>query len=210
MPARPLVAGCWWRSESADHPVDPWLHRAVAITAEHGGTVTAQRSRRNYNDAAGHNAGPRTGAQRSAHAVSTRRAGSPQVIAETFKTRLHLGRRFDTLHAVTDAARTAIWAYAGPGSDLSIHPCLDGPARRYGICAAGAEGRSTQWDEIKAAVSGDQRQWRYHHPPPCGRSRPPRRANIDPAASRPVRGGPAGGEVLDPAGILNPGVLLGR
>ena len=31
--------------ESADHPVDPWLDRALEIAAEHGGALTARRSR---------------------------------------------------------------------------------------------------------------------------------------------------------------------
>ena len=31
--------------ESADHPIDPWLDRALEIAAEHGGTVIARRSR---------------------------------------------------------------------------------------------------------------------------------------------------------------------
>src|SRR5262249_57880372 len=37
--------------ESADHPVDPWLDRALEIVAEHGGVLTARRSRENSSDA---------------------------------------------------------------------------------------------------------------------------------------------------------------
>lgn len=97
-------------------------------------------------------------------------------------------------------------------SDLSIHPCLpDGPAPYYGIYAGGRWGSlDAQWDEIKAAVSEaisasggtithhhavgrDHRAW-------YDRQRP------DPFAAA-LR---AAKSALDPAGILNPGVLLGR
>lgn len=100
--------------ESADHPIDPWLHRAVAITAEHGGTVTAQRSRGTTSDATEHNAAAnwrsaflRMPYQRDA---LVRRG----VIAETFETACTWDG-FDTLHAaVTDAARPRSGRYAGP------------------------------------------------------------------------------------------------
>lgn len=142
--------------ESADHPIDPWLHRAVAITAEHGGTVTAQRSRGTTSDATEHNAAAnwrsaflRMPYQRDA---LVRRG----VIAETFETACTWDG-FDTLHAaVTDAARTAIWKVCGTGvvTCRFTHVYPDGPAPYYGIYAGGRWGSlDAQWDEIKAAVS---------------------------------------------------------
>lgn len=199
--------------ESADHPIDPWLHRAVAITAEHGGTVTAQRSRGTTSDATEHNAAAnwrsaflRMPYQRDA---LVRRG----VIAETFETACTWDG-FDTLHAaVTDAARTAIWKVCGTGvvTCRFTHVYPDGPAPYYGIYAGGRWGSlDAQWDEIKAAVSEaisasggtithhhavgrDHRAW-------YDRQRP------DPFAAA-LR---AAKSALDPAGILNPGVLLGR
>ena len=59
--------------ESADHPVDTWMERALEITAEHGGNTIARRGR---NETA-----PRRGEELAfglpAHAIPTRRPGPP-------------------------------------------------------------------------------------------------------------------------------------
>jgi alkyldihydroxyacetonephosphate synthase len=87
----------------------------------------------------------------------------------------------------------------------------DGPAPYYGIYAGGRWGSlDTQWDEIKAAVSDAiitaGGSITHHHA--VGRDHRPwyDRQRPDPfaVALRAVK------SALDPAGILNPGVLVDR
>ena len=197
--------------ESADHPIDPWLDRAVQIASDHGGTVTARRSRETESgttetDASANwrSAFLRMPYQRDALA---RRA----VIAETFETACTWDA-FDTLHAaVTEAARSAIERVCGTGvvTCRFTHVYPDGPAPYYGIYAGGRWGSlDAQWDDIKSAVSeaiaaGGGTITHHHavgrdHRPWYDRQRP------DPFAAA-LR---AAKSALDPAGILNPGVLL--
>jgi alkyldihydroxyacetonephosphate synthase len=197
--------------EAVDHPTDPWLHRALEITAEHHGTVTARRSRDTAGDAANNDASAkwrsaflRMPYQRDALA----RRG---VIAETFETACTWDG-FDALHAaVTEAARTAIERVCGTGAVTCrfTHVYPDGPAPYYGIYAAGRWGSlDAQWDEIKAAVSeaiiAAGGTITHHHA--VGRDHRPwyDRQRPDPFAAA-IR---AAKSALDPAGILNPGVLV--
>ncbi|MGH3598107.1 MAG: FAD-binding oxidoreductase, partial [Mycobacterium sp.] len=197
--------------ESADHPIDPWLDRALEIAAEHRGTVTARRSRDNAggpapNDASANwrSAFLRMPYQRDALA----RRG---VIAETFETACTWGG-FDALHvAVTEAARAAIERVCGAGAVTCrfTHVYPDGPAPYYGIYAAGRWGSlDAQWDEIKAAVAeaiiACGGTITHHHA--VGRDHRPwyDRQRPDPFAAA-MR---AAKSALDPAGVLNPGVLV--
>lgn len=197
--------------ESADHPVDAWLQRALDIAADHGGTVTARRGRENISDPTQNDASTnwrsaflRMPYQRDALA---RRS----VIAETFETACTWAG-FDTLHAaVTDAARRAIAHVCGTGlvTCRFTHVYPDGPAPYYGIYAGGRWGSlDAQWDEIKAAVSEAISTAggtiTHHHA--VGRDHRPwyDRQRPDPFAAA-LR---AAKSVLDPAGILNPGVLV--
>jgi len=197
--------------ESADHPIDPWLDRAAEIAAEHVGAMTARRSREtesetSQNDAATNwrSAFLRMPYQRDALA----RRG---VIAETFETACTWDG-FEALHAaVTGAARTAIDRICGAGvvTCRFTHVYPDGPAPYYGIYAGGRWGSlDAQWDEIKAAVSdaiiATGGTITHHHA--VGRDHRPwyDRQRPDPFAAA-LR---AAKSVLDPAGILNPGVLV--
>ncbi|WP_099223130.1 FAD-binding oxidoreductase [Mycobacterium persicum] len=197
--------------ESADHPVDAWLARAVELAADYGGRTTARRGRETAtstteNDASTNwrSAFLRMPYQRDALA---RRS----VIAETFETACTWAG-FDTLHAaVTDAARRAIAHVCGTGlvTCRFTHVYPDGPAPYYGIYAGGRWGSlDAQWDEIKAAVSEAISTAggtiTHHHA--VGRDHRPwyDRQRPDPFAAA-LR---AAKSVLDPAGILNPGVLV--
>jgi alkyldihydroxyacetonephosphate synthase len=134
------------------------------------------------------------------------------VIAETFETACTWSG-FAVLHAaVTGAAEDAIARVAGAGvvTCRFTHVYPDGPAPYFGVYAPGRWGSLVaQWDEIKAAVSDaiadaggtithhhavgrDHREW-------YDRQRP------EPFALA-LRAAKA---ALDPAGILNPGVLVG-
>lgn len=198
--------------ESADHPVGPWLDRALAITADHRGTVVAQRGRDTAEDTPSN--GDASANWRSAFlrmpylrdALARR-----SVIAETFETACTWDE-FEALHtAVTTAARDAIDAVCGAGlvTCRFTHVYPDGPAPYYGIYAGGRwDGLDGQWDAIKSAVSeaiiATGGTITHHHA--VGRDHRPwyDRQRPDPfaAALRSVK------KTLDPSGILNPGVLI--
>jgi alkyldihydroxyacetonephosphate synthase len=133
------------------------------------------------------------------------------MIAETFETSCTWDR-FDTFHAaVTAAANEAIKEICGTGivTCRFTHVYPDGPAPYYGIYAPGRWGSLvSQWDELKAAVSQaivDHGGTITHHHA-VGRDHRPwydeQRPDVFAAALRAAK------HALDPAGILNPGVLL--
>jgi alkyldihydroxyacetonephosphate synthase len=194
--------------ESADHPVDAWLDWGLQIAADHGGTAVATRAREGSGD------GDAATHWRSAflrmpyHRDALARRG---MIVETFETACTWAS-FDTLHAaVTAAAGQAITQICGIGviTCRFTHVYPDGPAPYYGIYGAGRWGDTVaQWDEIKAAVSeaihAAGGTITHHHA--VGRDHRPwyDRQRPDPFVAA-LRGAKA---AVDPAGILNPGVLL--
>lgn len=196
--------------ESADHPVDPWLERALEIAAEHGGAVLSRRARDERSEPAGDSSATwrssfvRMPYQRDALA---RRS----MIVETFETACTWDR-FEEFHAaVTAAADDALTRICGTGivTCRFTHVYPDGPAPYYGIYAPGRWGSTlAQWDEIKAAVSeaiaSHGGTITHHHA--VGRDHRPwydaQRPGPFAAAIMAAKG------VLDPQGVLNPGVLL--
>jgi len=133
------------------------------------------------------------------------------MIVETFETACTWDR-FDALHtAVRSAAQAAIERVCGAGlvTCRFTHVYPDGPAPYYGVYAPGRWGSGVaQWDEIKAAVSGaivaNGGTITHHHA--VGRDHRPwyEQQRPDPFAAALH----AAKRALDPAGILNPGVLL--
>jgi alkyldihydroxyacetonephosphate synthase len=134
------------------------------------------------------------------------------MIVETFETACTWDR-FDALHtAVTAAASDAVQEVCGSGvvTCRFTHVYPDGPAPYFGVYAPGRWGSTlAQWDEIKTAVSeaietSGGTITHHHavgrdHRPWYDRQRPDVFASALAAAKA----------ALDPAGILNPGVLLG-
>jgi alkyldihydroxyacetonephosphate synthase len=189
--------------ESADHPVDASLARGIEICRAHGGVDIARAER----DAAAdwRASFVRMPYQRDALARMS-------MIVETFETACTWDR-FGALHAaVLAAAQDAIARVAGTGvvTCRFTHVYPDGPAPYFGIYAAGRWGSTVaQWDEIKAAVSeaivNAGGTITHHHA--VGRDHRPwyDRQRPDPFAAA-MRAAKA---ALDPAGILNPGVLVG-
>ena len=182
--------------ESADHPVDSALARAVEICADHGGQAsprTAERWRSSF---------LRMPYQRDALAAQS-------MIVETFETACTWDR-FDALREAVLAA-FASTGLVGLVSCRFSHVYPDGPAPYFGVYAAGQWGRTVeQWDEIKAAVStaiSDAGGTITHHHA-VGRDHRPwyDRQRPEPFAMA-LR---AAKSALDPAGILNPGVLVGQ
>jgi alkyldihydroxyacetonephosphate synthase len=187
--------------ESADHPVDASLARAVELCREHGGVVDAGPTRVSDD---WRSSFLRMPYQRDALA----RIG---MVVETFETACTWDR-FEALHAaVTEAAQAAIREVCGVGviTCRFTHVYPDGPAPYFGVYAAGKWGSTVaQWDEIKAAVSeaiaAHGGTITHHHA--VGRDHRPwyDRQRPEPFALALT----AAKAALDPAGILNPGVLL--
>lgn len=198
--------------ESADHPLDAWLARAVECARDHGGVVEDARSSTREPGREG-----AAGAWRNAfvRAPYTRDAlVGLGLLNETFETACTWDR-FDALYdAVMAATRDAL---ASIGADPAVVTCRfthvypDGPAPYFTVIAPGADepaARLEQWATVKAAaadallahggtithhhsVGRDHRQW-------YDRQRPDLFADALRAAKA----------ALDPAGILNPGVLI--
>ncbi|MEU5757454.1 FAD-binding oxidoreductase [Nocardia sp. NPDC047648] len=198
--------------ESADHPVDEPMRRAAQICREHGGAVpegirttdSAREPARAGVADTWRSSFLRMPYQRDALAAQS-------MIVETFETACTWDR-FDALRAAVREATTAAFRSAGVTGVLTCrftHVYPDGLAPYFGIYAAGRWGRTVeQWDEIKTAVSealhvGGATITHHHavgrdHRPWYDRQRPEPFA----AALRAAK------SALDPAGILNPGVLI--
>lgn len=198
--------------ESADHPVGPWMDRAVELCREHGGTLPEPPRLREAGDAG---RGEAADAWRSSFLrMPYQRDVLAQhgLIVETFETACTWDR-FEALDAaVREAAQAAIAEVCGGAGALTCrftHVYPDGPAPYFSVYAAGRWGSQVaQWDAIKAAVSealiaAGGTITHHHavgrdHRPWYDRQRPQPFATALAAAKR----------ALDPAGVLNPGVLV--
>ncbi|MFG2084708.1 FAD-binding oxidoreductase [Spirillospora sp. NPDC048824] len=189
--------------ESADHPVQASLERALELCRDHGGEAPDEPRGESAGDT-WRSSFLRMPYQRDALARHS-------LIVETFETACTWDR-FEDLHAaVTEAARRAVHEIAGGGvvTCRFTHVYPDGPAPYFGVYAPGRWGATvTQWDEIKAAVSeaiaANGGTITHHHA--VGRDHRPwyDRQRPDPFAAALT----AAKSALDPAGILNPGVLV--
>jgi alkyldihydroxyacetonephosphate synthase len=197
--------------ESAHHPVDASLATALDMTRHHGGTP----------------GDPRIG---GGNAVESWRGAfllAPYlrdtfvacgVLSETFETAITWDR-FEDFHAtVMDTARRAAAEASGVSADgpgaprvscRFTHVYPDGPAPYFTVIAPAVRGGEVeQWDEVKAAVSEALIEAggtiTHHHA--VGRDHRPWYDRQRPAPfAAALRAAKA---ELDPAGILNPGVLI--
>ena len=201
--------------ESADHPVEHWVQRASEICREAGGALDQPRF---SEDAAGSVAAGQPGTagawrQSFLRAPYLRDALARMgMVVETFETACTWDA-FDALHAaVSTAATDAMLRVCGPGivTCRFTHVYPDGPAPYFSMIAPSRWGAQVeQWDEVKAAVSeallAAGGTITHHHA--VGRVHRPWYDQ-----QRPALFGDALAAVkrtLDPAGILNPGVLVG-
>ncbi len=198
--------------ESADHPLDAAMQRALELCRDGGGRVPEGAGTTRTD----------SGATREGAAGAWRKAflNAPYlrdvlvraaVISETFETAITWDR-FEDFHAeVTAAVEDAVRRVCGAGvvACRFTHAYPDGAAPYYTVLAPGRRGSELeQWAEIKAAaaeallrcggtithhhaVGRDHRRW-YDEQRPDGFAR------VLSAAKR----------TLDPAGVLNPGVLI--
>jgi alkyldihydroxyacetonephosphate synthase len=187
--------------ESADHELGPWLARALEICASHRGEVREEETDPAAVWRAAFLRGPHL---RDAFV----RLG---LVTETFETAVTWDRFGEFHEGVLAAARQAMDQACGGGAISCrfayVYP--DGPAPYYSVYAPGRPGQELeQWDEIKLAASEailalggtithhhavgrDHRRWYLREVPPL--------------FTGALRGAKA---ELDPAGILNPGVLM--
>ncbi len=201
--------------ESAGYPVERPLELALEIARQHGGVFRDDS---------------RSG-ERGEDAVESWRNAflfAPYlrdtfvacgVLSETFETAI-VWERFEEFHSATlDAVRARVGEVCNAparGRDAARVSCRfthvypDGPALYFTVIAPAIRGGEVeQWDEIKAAASeavieGGGTITHHHgvgrdHRPWYEQQRPPAFA----AALRAAKG------ELDPAGVLNPGVLIG-
>jgi alkyldihydroxyacetonephosphate synthase len=212
--------------ESAHHPVDEPMNLAVAIAREHGGTPNIPPTGRkedseSTNRPVDREDGNAVGAWRSAFLMAPYLRDTfvaCGVLSETFETAITWDR-FEDFHATTmDAVRAKVAEVCnapsqGPGapriSCRFTHVYPDGPAPYFTIMApAKRGGEVAQWDEIKAAASEAVIQnggtITHHHA--VGRDHRPGYDQQRPAPfAAALRAAKA---ALDPAAILNPGVLI--
>ncbi len=200
--------------ESADHPIDARMERALAIARDHGG---------NCPDGATYKKTPESGSRDAADGAADRwrqafldapylvnSMVSLGVIADTFETACTWDR-LEALHrAVIHDVRAAMKEVAGKGMITCrfTHVYPDGAAPYFTFLAPAKRGSElAQWAEIKAAASEAIAKHggtitHHHavgrmHKPWIDRQRPALFAEVLRAAK----------EKLDPNGILNPGLL---
>lgn len=199
--------------ESADHALDASMARAAELCRDHGGLVPEDSVRTRSDAGASHEGA--AGAWRSAflRAPYLRDAlVGLGVITETFETAITWDR-FDAFDAgVRAAVGDVVRRVCGDGliACRFTHVYPDGVAPYYSVIAPGRRGSElAQWDEIKAvamdAVIRLGGTVTHHHA--VGRDH---RAGYD--RERPegfARALRAVKRELDPAGVMNPGVLVG-
>jgi alkyldihydroxyacetonephosphate synthase len=187
--------------ESADHAVDAWIKRATELIADNGG-------RRHADEAAALRW--RTAFIRMPYA---RELTAPMgIINDTFETAITWDRfeRFhEAVRKATEDALVEATGHEGTVSTRFTHVYPDGPAVYYTFNVRGDPGRLIeQWRHIKTRASdaliAAGGTITHHHA--VGRDHMPRYR-----AQRPDLFGKAfaaAKSALDPAGIMNPGVLV--
>jgi len=190
--------------ESAAHDVEPWMTLALAYCSDHGG-VWERRGSGSDSVTSWREAFLRAPYLRDTFVAMG-------VLSETFETAITWDR-FEAFHeAVISRATDAIRELTGGAGAVTCrftHVYPDGPAPYYTVLAPARRGEELeQWDAIKRAASdavidGGGTITHHHavgreHRPWYDRQRPE-------AFAQALRGAKA---AVDPAGALNPGVLI--
>ncbi len=197
--------------ESADHPVAEAMARALDLCAEHGGAGSESRKQGDESGGGGDAVSSWRGAFLGAPYVRDALVAMG-VLAETFETAI-TWERFPAFHErVTAATADAVREVCGEHGRVFCrftHVYPDGPAPYFTVLAPARRGEEVeQWAAIKQAASdavfkGGGTITHHHavgrdHRPWYDRQRP----ELFATALRTAKG------ALDPAGIMNPGVLI--
>jgi alkyldihydroxyacetonephosphate synthase len=188
--------------ESADHPLDPWMARAVELCGDHGGELREPPRVGERGESEG---AWRDSFIKAPYLRDTMVAGG--IFAETFETAITWDRFENFVASVRERTERALGR--GTVTCRLTHVYPDGAAPYFTVLAPARRGAELdQWDEIKTAASeavlaGGGTITHHHavgrdHRPWYDRQRP------DPFAAA-LRAAKA---AVDPAGILNPGVLV--
>jgi alkyldihydroxyacetonephosphate synthase len=196
--------------ENADHSVDAWMDRALAITREFGGSFDRQAAK----SGSGHRAGAaeewRNAFIRMPHYRKT--LVEMGIITDTFETAITWERFpafYEAILAATEQACIAATGQKGSVSCRFTHCYPDGPAPYFSFQAKGRHGAlAEQWLEIKSraldAVIEHGGTVTHHHA--VGRDHMPwyrrQRPELFGAALQGAK------DRLDPKGILNPSVVV--
>jgi alkyldihydroxyacetonephosphate synthase len=198
--------------ESADHPLEPWMKRALECAADHGGRVPEDADKTRTDKEATHEGA--AGAWRTAFLNAPYLRDTVigmGLVSDTFETAITWDRFPEFHRQLMEAGRSAVARVCGKGTVTCrfTHVYPDGPAPYYTVLAPGKKGSQVQqWDEIKKEVSDLLNKLggtiTHHHAvgrdhrPWYDRQRPEGFAVALKAAKK----------ALDPRGILNPGVLI--
>jgi alkyldihydroxyacetonephosphate synthase len=203
VPAALLVLGF----ESADHELGPWMSRALELCEDHGGrprerpSADADRSTRGESETAWRDA-----FLQAPYLRDTLIAAG--IFVETFETAVTWDHFDDLVATVRERTRDAL---GGDGilTCRLTHVYPDGAAPYFTVLAPARRGDElAQWEEVKAAASeliiAGGGTITHHHAIGRDHRRWYDRQRPDPFAAA-LR---AAKSALDPAGILNPGVLI--
>jgi alkyldihydroxyacetonephosphate synthase len=195
--------------ESADHPLGPWIERGLELCRDHGGEVTDGPSMREPGEGSGADTWRNVFLQAPYLRDTLIACG---VLVDTFETAITWDRFDAFVAAVRGRAEAAVREVCGDGRVTCrlTHAYPDGAAPYFTVYAPARRGSEVeQWDAVKAAASealiAAGGTITHHHA--VGRDHRPwyDRQRPDPFAEA-LRGAK---RAVDPAGILNPGVLLG-
>jgi alkyldihydroxyacetonephosphate synthase len=197
--------------ESADHARDEAMARAMALCEAHGGVCPRGVLRREGGDKVADGAASAWRAAFLEAPYLQSALVSLGVVVDTFETACTWDR-FEALHArVTEAVTEAMRAACG-GGRISVrftHVYPDGPAPYYTFLAPGRRGEElAQWQQIKRAASdalGEMGATITHHHAVGRLHRPWYDAQRPPLFAAALR---AAKRAMDPAGVMNPGVLI--
>jgi alkyldihydroxyacetonephosphate synthase len=202
--------------EAAEHPLDAWMDIALAIAREHGGEpgdvrVTSQGSGNGDSVSAWRGAFLMAPCLRDTFVACG-------ILSETFETAITWDR-FEQFHAeAMEAARRKVAEVCGSAASGEgaprvtcrfTHVYPDGPAPYCTVLAPARRGGEVeQWDEVKAAVSEAviEGGGTITHHPAVGRDH---RRWYDRQRPAPFAAALRAAKAeLDPAALLNPGVVF--
>jgi alkyldihydroxyacetonephosphate synthase len=192
--------------ESADHPLDAWMARAVELCADHGGELREEPKLGERGESEG---AWRDAFLQAPYLRDTLVAGG--VLSETFETAITWDRLEGFVAGVRERAAAAVRQACGQGTVTCrlTHAYPDGAAPYFTVLAPARRGSELeQWAEVKAAASEAILEAggtiTHHHA--VGRDHRPwydhQRPEPFAEALRAAKG------ALDPGWTLNPGVLV--